>query len=52
MEHLVDSLKVTAVTTSTGIVQWAEMLEPILAGMAWGMNIGYIVYKFYKSRSK
>ena len=51
-EVVVDSLKVTAVTTSTGLVQWSEMLEPVLACMAWGMNIGYIVYKFYKSRSK
>ena len=52
MEVIVDSLKVTVVTTSTGLVQWAEVLEPVLACVAWGMNISYIVYKFYKSRSK
>ena len=47
-----DSLKVTAVTTSTGLIQWAEVLEPVLACMAWGMNIGYIMYKFKKTRGK
>ena len=52
MEDSVDSLKVTAVTTSTGLVQWAEMLEPVLACIAWIMTIGFAVYKFKKTRSK
>ena len=52
MGVIVDSLKVTAVTTSTGIVQWAEMLEPVLACIAWIMTIGFAIYKFIKTRSK
>ena len=52
MEVVVDSLKVTAVTTSTGIVQWAEMLEPVLACIAWMITIAFAVYKFKKTRSK
>ena len=47
-----DSLKVTTVTTSTGIVQWAEMLEPILACTAWILTISFAIYKFKKTRSK
>ena len=52
MEVCVDSLKVTAVTTGTGLVQWAEMLEPVLACIAWIMTIGFAVYKFIKARRK
>ena len=47
-----DSLKVTAVTTSTGIVQMAEMLEPVLACIAWMITIAFAVYKFKKTRSE
>ena len=50
MEVVVDSLKVTVVTTSTGLVQWAEMLEPILGCIAWLMTIGFAMYKFKKTR--
>ena len=47
-----DTLKVTAVTTSAGLVQWAEMLEPVLACIAWMITIAFAVYKFKKTRSK
>jgi len=47
-----DTLKVTVATTSAGLVQWAEMLEPILGCIAWLMTIGFAIYKFKKTRSK
>ena len=50
MEDSVDSLKVTAVTTGTGLVQWAEMLEPVLGCIAWIITISFAIYKFKKNK--
>jgi len=47
-----DSLKVITVTTSTGIVQWAEVLEPLLGCIAWIVTIGFAIYNFYKSKKE
>ena len=43
-----DSVKVSAISTSSGLVYWLDVLPAILMCMMFVMNIVYLFYKIKK----
>jgi len=46
-----DSLKVSGITTSLGLVYWIDILSAVLMCVMFGVNIVFLLYKIKKIRS-
>jgi len=48
VENEMDSLKVSAISTSSGLIYWLDIIPAILMCAMFVMNIVYLFYKIRK----